>query len=112
AGGCPAPGWSAFRAYHHGAVRLTVTANSLLIEAICGPAGDSGSNQNDITCTSGTAFDSYRITPQESLDVPPPPPPAPVSLAIEVVSPNPSAGDVQVAYALPEPGEATVDLID
>ena len=60
-GGCPAPAWSAFRAYHHGAVRLTVSAASIHGEAICGPAGDSGSNLNDVTCAVGDAFDSFVI---------------------------------------------------
>ena len=60
-GGCPAPAWSAYRAYHHVDVRLTFGASNILIEAICGPAGDNGNNVNDITCTPGTVVDSYLI---------------------------------------------------
>src|SRR5207244_4378482 len=35
AGGCPAPSWSAFRALHHGALRLRFTPRSIRGEAIC-----------------------------------------------------------------------------
>ena len=60
-GGCPAPSWSAFRAYRHGPVRLSFTAAAIKIEAICGPAGDGRSNPIDIPCTQGSIFDSAII---------------------------------------------------
>ena len=48
-GGCPAPPWCAFRALHHGALRLRFGQASILGDAICGPPGSpGGSNANDI----------------------------------------------------------------
>src|SRR5207247_629677 len=60
-GGCPRPAWSAFRAMHHETVRLTFTATGILGEAICGPAGDTGHNPNDVSCTLGEVFDTFSI---------------------------------------------------
>ncbi len=60
-GGCPAPSWSAFRAFHHGSLRLSVSATALRVDAICGPPGDSGTNTNDITCSPGSVFDTVTI---------------------------------------------------
>jgi hypothetical protein len=60
-GGCPPPAWSAFRAMHHVAFRLTFSAAGIHGEALCGPAGDSGANRNDITCDPGTLVDSFTI---------------------------------------------------
>ncbi|HEY2955154.1 MAG TPA: metallophosphoesterase [Candidatus Eisenbacteria bacterium] len=60
-GGCPPPAWCAFRAYHHGALRLRFGQASILGEAICGPPGDGGPNLNDVVCTPGEVFDSFTI---------------------------------------------------
>ena len=60
-GGCPPPAWSAYRAMHHIALRLHFTATGIEGTAFCGPAGDSGSNQNDVTCTQGDVLDSFFI---------------------------------------------------
>ena len=60
-GGCPAPSWSAFRAFRHGPVRLSFSATRIKIEAICGPAGDNRTNPIDIQCTQGSIFDSSII---------------------------------------------------
>ncbi len=73
AGGCPPPAWSAFRAYHHGAVRLTFSQDAIKVEAICGPAGDTGANKNDVTCVQGSVYDSVTIkvdTPIAHIDTP------------------------------------------
>ena len=48
-------------AFHHGALKLTFTPTSIHGEAICGPAGDTGSNQNDITCNPGDPFDTFQV---------------------------------------------------
>jgi hypothetical protein len=48
-GGCPKPSWSAWRAMHHAAVQFHVTSTGIQVTAFCGPAGDSGSNKNDVT---------------------------------------------------------------
>ncbi|TMQ73887.1 MAG: metallophosphoesterase family protein [Candidatus Eisenbacteria bacterium] len=61
AGGCPPPAWSAFRAYHHGTLRLRFGAASIHGEALCGPSGDSGTNLDDIACTIGDAFDAFTV---------------------------------------------------
>jgi len=68
-GGCPPPSWSAFRAMHHVAVRLEFGASGIRGTVFCGPAGDTGSNLNDLTCTQGAVLDSFTIG-----DGPPPPP--------------------------------------
>jgi hypothetical protein len=59
AGGCPPPPWSAFRAYHHGALRLRFDGDRVLGDAMCGPPGDQGANLDDITCAPGDVFDSF-----------------------------------------------------
>jgi hypothetical protein len=113
-GGCPAPSWSAFRAYHHGAVRLTITPTSILVEAICGPAGDSSTNLNDITCSSGSVFDSYQIGTSSPVAVEDPPagPSHDASFAIDLISPNPAFGRLDFAYSLPDAGPATLEMFD
>jgi len=63
AGGCPPPPFSAFRAFHHGAVKLSFSASAIKVQAICGPPGDSGTNLNDVVCTQGSVFDSVTISP-------------------------------------------------
>ena len=60
-GGCPPPAWSAFRAMHHGVVRLHVTSGRIDGQMICGPVGDNGSNINDITCTRGSVVDAWSL---------------------------------------------------
>jgi hypothetical protein len=71
-GGCPAPSWSAFRAMHHVAVQFAFTATAIRCDVLCGPAGDSGSNQNDLTCTQGTVIDSFTIGSPTGPDTTPP----------------------------------------
>jgi len=60
-GGCPPPSYTAFRAMHHGVLKLQFTNTGIEGSFICGPAGDSGSNQNDITCQPGDIMDSFVI---------------------------------------------------
>jgi hypothetical protein len=60
-GGCPAPSWSAYRAMHHGALRLSFTAQSIQAAFLCGPPGDATSNINDVTCTQGSVLDAFTI---------------------------------------------------
>ena len=55
---------------HHGAQRLHFTSTAIVLEAICGPPGDTNKNKNDITCTSGSVFDRYVIG-VETPDSPP-----------------------------------------
>jgi hypothetical protein len=63
-GGCPPPAWSAFRAMHHAAVKLRVTDGRIDGTVICGPPGDSRSNQNDVTCRKGSVMDAFTILPR------------------------------------------------
>jgi hypothetical protein len=109
AGGCPAPSWSAYRAFHHGMLKLTFTPTSIHGEAICGPAGDSGSNKNDITCTSGSAFDAFVIG--TDVGVPDSPTGAP-QLALRRIVPNPTATGLQISYALGSSAPARLVLLD
>ncbi|MGH2652427.1 MAG: hypothetical protein ACRDHK_14585, partial [Actinomycetota bacterium] len=60
-GGCPPPSWTAFRAMHHGALRLRFTDASIEGTLFCGPPGDNGSNRNDVTCAPGDILDSFVI---------------------------------------------------
>jgi len=106
-GGCPAPSWSAFRAFHHGALRLTVTDDSITGEAICGPPGDSDSNRNDIVCAPGDAFDAFVLGTQISQ----PPPPA-LSLALEGATPNPARGAISITYMLQNADPVHFEMTD
>ena len=63
-GGCPPPGWSAFRAMHHAAVKLRVADGRMEGTVYCGPPGDGRSNQNDITCAQGSVMDAFTILPR------------------------------------------------
>src|SRR6185295_7283555 len=109
-GGCPAPSWCAFRAMHHGVLRLRITPTAIHGEAICGPAGDSGSNQNDIQCSSGSIFDSFMIG-TDLVDVPASGA-EPARLALERVFPNPTSAPFSIQYTLANPAPASLDLVD
>jgi len=108
---CTKPSWCAFRAMHHGVLRLTFTPTGILGEAVCGPAGDSGSNKNDITCTSGNVFDSFTIGTPSLVDVAPPAPVA-ARFAIESVIPNPTNGAPHVIYSLVSWAPARLEMLD
>ncbi|HEV8479847.1 MAG TPA: metallophosphoesterase [Candidatus Eisenbacteria bacterium] len=106
-GGCPPPSWSAFRAFHHGALRLTVSEGSITGEALCGPAGDSDANRNDIACAPGDAFDAFVIGTQIAQ------PPLPRStLALETASPNPARGAISITYALQSADPVHFEMAD
>jgi hypothetical protein len=109
AGGCPPPAWSAFRAFHHGALRLRFSQTGIRGDAICGPAGDSGSNLNDISCTPGSVFDSFSIG-NTVLDSGPAP--VPSRLSLESVRPNPSRSGLEIVYSLDGWAPARLRLAD
>lgn len=46
---------------HHGALPLAFTPTGVHGQMVCGPAGNSGSNQNDVTCTLGDVFNTFVI---------------------------------------------------
>ena len=106
---CPAPSWCAFRAFHHGTLRLTITPTSIKGEAICGPAGDSGSNHNDITCASGDVIDSFLIGTPLAVD---PRAGGAGGPNLDAVFPNPAFSDLTVQYELSRPGPASLELLD
>jgi len=109
AGGCPAPSWCAYRAFHHGTLRLTFTPTSIHGDAVCGPAGDTGSNKNDISCVSGSLFDTFVI----GTDVGVPDSPTGVAqLALRRIVPNPTASGLQISYALGSSAPARLELLD
>jgi hypothetical protein len=58
---CVQPAWSDFRAMHHGILNLHFTASGIQGAFLCGPAGDTSSNINDITCNVGEVVDSFTI---------------------------------------------------
>ncbi len=63
--GCPPPSWSAYRAMHHGSLRMHVSSTRILLEFICGPAGGpANGNFNDVTCAEGSVMDSYLVGDQ------------------------------------------------
>src|SRR5262249_55538604 len=109
-GGCPPPSWSAYRAFHHGTLRLRITPTSIHLDAICGPAGDSGSNKNDVTCAPGDLMDSFTIGTDVSTDAPPSAPGT--KLAIEPVAPNPAHSPLHVAFTLAAGSPASFDIVD
>ena len=108
-GGCPPPSWSAFRAMHHGVVALHVTPGRIDVQMICGPAGDNGSNLNDVVCTQGSTVDAFTVVDRSLLSAPS----FPVrSLRFNRVGPNPTTGDVTLAYTLETAGSATLEVWD
>ena len=109
-GTCPAPPWSAYRCFHHGALRLRFTPSAIQGEALCGPPGDSGSNLNDVQCSPGDVMDAFLIGADARTDSPPAP--AGERLSIESVTPNPSRSPLRVAYSLPEDAPAFLELVD
>ncbi len=111
AGGCPPPSWSAFRAFHHGALRLSISPSSILGSMMCGPAGDSGANKNDITCSLGSVFDSFQINAPATLGAPPDEQVARGPI-VENVVPNPVAGSARIFYSLSGWAPVRLALLD
>ena len=109
AGGCPAPAYSAFRAFHHGIVRLTFGLRAIQIDALCGPAGDGGTNLNDISCTQGGVFDHVTIRSDIAASRGPDGPPAAFSAAL---APNPVLGGGTITFAMPRAGRASASIQD
>jgi hypothetical protein len=56
---CKPSSFTAFRAIHHGFLRVAVRPTSIQVEAICGP---SSSGNNDIRCVGGDIMDQATIT--------------------------------------------------
>jgi hypothetical protein len=109
AGGCPKPAWSAYRAMHHAAVQLKFTATTIEGTVFCGPAGDTGSNKNDVTCTQGSVMDAFVITgtsPTNGVDG------QVAGVALSNVFPNPSAGTASSDLNLPRAAMVKWDLFD
>ncbi|MDD5463455.1 MAG: fibronectin type III domain-containing protein, partial [Methylococcales bacterium] len=56
---CTKPDWSAFRAMHHGALKLHFTSSSIEGSFICGSATDDAINE--VNCTEGSVVDKFVI---------------------------------------------------
>ena len=107
---CTQPAWSAYRAFHHGTLRLQFTTTSIHLDAICGPAGDTGTNKNDVTCASGDIMDSFMIGTDVTTGVAPGTPAT--ELAIERVGPNPASSPLHVEFTLPTDAPASLEIVD
>jgi hypothetical protein len=105
AGGCPAPAWSADRAFHHGALRLTFGANGIHGDVLCGPAA----SQDDVACAAGDVFDSFTIGGQGVTSSPPSPR---SGLALDEVRPDPARTTFTLGYSLADGGEARLEVLD
>jgi hypothetical protein len=57
---CRQPLFSAFRAIHHGFLKLSPGALALKVEAVCGPAA---AREDDLRCGEGEIFDEVLIQP-------------------------------------------------
>jgi hypothetical protein len=66
---CKPPSFTAFRAIHHGFLKVTVRPKELRIEAICGPAS---TGDEDISCGVGEIFDDAIIPIGGAVDPGPP----------------------------------------
>ncbi len=55
---CTKPAWSAFRAMHLGALKLSFTSTGINGSFICGPAGG---GMNDVECKKGEVVDKFTI---------------------------------------------------
>ncbi|HEY2956548.1 MAG TPA: metallophosphoesterase family protein [Candidatus Eisenbacteria bacterium] len=60
-GGCPPPAWSAFRAMHHAAIRVRVTASGMELTVFCGPPSSGEDEENDVRCGQGSVMDHAAI---------------------------------------------------
>jgi hypothetical protein len=65
---CKQPAWVAFRAIHHGIVKLTVRDDGIALEAMC--AGTSPGDDN-IRCADGEIMDEVVIAPGDQTAPPP-----------------------------------------
>jgi hypothetical protein len=104
-GGCPPPSWSAYRAFHHGGLRLDFNATSIHGQLFCGPA----SAHDDMTCTPGTVIDAFTITGQGVTSTPPSPP---RGLSLDAVRPDPIGTTFTLDYSLADRGEAKLEMVD
>jgi len=108
AGGCPRPSWSAFRAMHHGSLRLHFTPTGIEGEEVCGPAGGTVANPNDISCIEGYIIDVFTIgAPGLAAG-----PPTPQGFRLIAAAPNPATNGLDVTFSLTERGWATLEVLD
>jgi hypothetical protein len=108
-GGCPPPAWSAFRAMHHVVVTLRFTPSTIEGRVLCGPPGDTTNNLTDVTCNQGAVLDTFTIWDPALLAAPPLPA---QGFGLEPVSPNPSLGQIRIAYRLAGFSPASLELLD
>jgi hypothetical protein len=107
-GGCPPPTWSAYRAIHHGYLRLHFGATEIRGKAICGPL--SGDENEDITCSLGSTMDDFIITANQAVGVADSRSPAGFALAPGF--PNPFDRQTTVRFTLPRELPVFVGVFD
>ncbi len=108
-GGCPPPGYTAYRAMHHGILKLQFQPQSIKGQFFCGPAGGTTSNQNDITCTEGAVIDSFTIATPTGVAVEPA---APARFEFAMPAPNPFARLTNLSFRLPVATHVRLGIYD
>ncbi len=111
-GDCPPPNYTAYRAMHHGILKLRFLPQSIEGQFFCGPPGNplgAGSNPNDITCTLGAVIDSFTIGPPTGVAVGPA---KPSSFAFAAPAPNPFARTANLSFRLPVAMRVTLGIYD
>lgn len=108
-GGCPPPGWSAFRAMHHVVVTLRFTPTTIEGRVLCGPAGNLTNNLTDLDCAQGTVLDTFAIYNPAVLAAPPA---VFRDFGLDPIEPNPARGEVRLTYRLAGASAATLELVD
>lgn len=108
-GGCPPPGFTAFRAMHHVLVTLDFSPTAIAGRVLCGPPGDATNNLTDLTCVQGAVLDTFTVFNPALLEASPP---ALRGFGIDPVSPNPAVGEIRLTYRLSGFAPAALDLVD
>jgi hypothetical protein len=84
---CEPPDWSAFRAFHYGALKLAFAHNGIKGSFICGPA----SSKDDVICPEGSVLDNFVI---KTLAVPPR-----ADACVRSASPDRNYGNAKLLFA-------------
>ena len=93
---------------HHGSLRLNFAPGAIRGEEVCGPAGGTTSNPNDVTCDEGSVIDAFTIgTPLMSVA-----PSISEEFRLIAATPNPSRNGLDVTFSLADRGWATLEVLD
>jgi hypothetical protein len=108
-GGCPAPSWSAYRAMHHGTVKLRFTSAAIEGQVTCGPDVSTSGNMTDITCTQGSVIDTFDVFNPALVSVPDQ---QTRPFGFDQVAPNPSSAGVGLFFSLGSWEPAVLEVLD